>query len=302
MRITNVSVPTIDEIKMLPAYQRKNDSSYPINSSSTTFNHNLLAYVDENGIISTSGKKFSNEDIRLEINFQIEETENIRIGDIIRYNGVLFIVTENNKAVSLENVSIPNVFTAIYMTSDPNKGNDVLFKYKVNNEALLSWYESSDKTAHLISCEKYNTEEHTNVEKQLFSEIIKYSHQYHQEIEHRWYGEREVNVQELTEENMNKELETPKWWAMELISFFIEAIKNSYNIEECAFYLLKRNHKLSFNIEIDNLSPEQKELLKIEVQKIQKIYLLSLKYVELNNNYSIFLDNIVQKKSVQRYL
>ena len=300
MRITNVSVPTIDKIKRLPAYLRKNNSSYPINSPSTTLNYNMLVYVDENGIISKSGKKYSNEDIRLEIDFQIEETESISVGDIIEYNGVIFIVIDNNKAISLENVSIPNVFTAVYTTSDPNKGNDVLAKYMVNNEALLSWYESSDKTVHLVTHEKYDTEEHTNIEKQLFSEIIKYSYQYQQEMEHRLYGKSEDNVQELTEEKMQEELETPNPNVSKLISFFIEAIKNNYNIEECAFHLLKQNHKLSFNIEIDNLSPEQKELLKTEVQKIQKIYLLSLKYVELNNNYSIFLDNIVQKKSVQR--
>lgn len=291
MKIINVSVPTIDEIKRLPAYQRKNDNSYAINSQSTTLNYNMLAYVDKNGLISTTGKEFSNEDVRLEIDFQIGENENINIGDIIEYNDVLFMVIDNNKAVSLENIPVPNIFKAIYTTSDPNKGNDILDKYIINDEVLTEWFESSNKTAQLIDCEKYNTEEHTTVEKKLFSEIIKYDYQNRKE--------NGLN-DELTEEKIKEELETPNVFISELISFFIEVTKNNCSLTECAFYLLKRNRKFKFNDEIGNLSSEQKELLTQTAEKIQKIYLLSLKYEELNNNYNDYLKEIVQKKSIQR--
>ena len=296
MKIINVSVPTIDEIKRLPAYQRKNMSV--LCSPSTSLNYGSLAYVDKNGLISTVGKEYSDEDIRLEVEFQIEDNENISIGDVIEYNGVLFIVVDGSKAISLENISIPNLFTSMYSTSDPNKGNDLRVGYEINNTILSTWYEESDKIAHFIEREKYNFEEHTSTENELFSEIIRYTYQNQAEKEKRLYGKSEETFN-LTKEKMDKELETPNIFVSELITFFIEAINNKYSIDDCAFYLLKQNKQFKFNVDSDNLSLEQQKLLKNEIQKIQKIYLLSLKYVELNSIYSDYLNTIIQKKNSQ---
>ena len=98
---------------------------------------------------------------------------------------------------------------------------------------------------------------------------------------------------------MDKEIETPNIFVSELTTFFIDAINNRYSVEDCAFYLLKRNKQFAFNVERDNLTLEQQETLKNEIQKIQKIYLLSSEYAELNNNYDDYLNTIMQKKDNQ---
>ena len=296
MKVINIKIPSFSDIQSIPAFKRKDMNAYCLDSQSTSLNNNLLTYVNSNGLIATSGKKYEGESTKLIIEYQLEENEEINIGDIIEYNGIPFEVITENKAISLQSISIDNLFVEQYSTSDPNKGNDLFAGYIVNKDALQTWYDNSEKTASLIECEKYDSTEHVSIEKELISEIIEYSYQNQLEKEKRLYGN-DKDTWILTEDKKNKELETPNIFVLNLTDFFIEAINNKYSIEDCAFYLLKQNKQFDFSVDPDNLSSEQQELLKKEIQKIQKVYLLTQKYVELNNTYNNYLTDFFQNNN-----
>ena len=300
MKVLDVRIPEIEDIKNIPAFKRQSGCNYFIGSKAI-LNPSYYSYVTENGLISTVGKKYNaGDDIRLEIILEPENDDEINKGTIIEYNGILFEIIDDNKAISLENIFINNIFKPIYTVYDPNIGDNFFVGYKINNAALDEW---NNKTLNKIDIDIYNEKEHSKVEKELFKNVIIYYYSTKKEYENRAYSnEDKAGIYDLSNEKILKELETPNAFVSDIIKFFISAINYKLSIEQCALYTLKGYRKLlSFDDKLDNLSQDKKEILEDEIKNIRVIYNIALKYVNLNNEYSVYLDEALSKKSNKTY-
>ncbi len=291
MKILSIKIPTVEDVINLPAYKRKNTTPYCINTQAT-LNPGFLAYIDNNGLVCMSGKKYENDGVRLIIDIQKEENEQLGVGDVVEYNGYPFEIINDNQAISLQNITIENLLEPVYSASDPNRANDVLSGYNVNKAALANWFEKSNKTLKPISEAKYVSEEHYTIEKELFKEIIKYTYASLKEINQRLYDEESAEKWNLTEAKMNDELERPNTFVANYIGYFMEAINNELDLESCALYFLKSKHLLGFNDDLGNLTEEKSQLLNNEIERIRNIYSLAIKYRDLNKNYENHLSSI----------
>ena len=295
MKVTSLGLPTVEDIKGMPCFKRKGKKYYLLaNEASSKMTTGLYSFINEDGAINITGASPSGLE-RYMITLEKENDEEIIPGELIEYDGIVFEVTAPDKAISLQDIIVGDVlFGKRYLTMNPNIGDDYPIGYVLRKDLLKVMWETSNRTATVLDIPKYESKEHEEVEKDLFTDVIKltyYLRKKNAEERHDSYG---AEIYTLTDEKLAKELETPNLFVLSMFNFFASTVPRDQLDESSAIMnVLKANKLLNFSEDLDTISPERLTELKEVIETIKPIYDKAVKYSELNSQYAEYKKNVI---------
>ena len=290
MKVINIELPTVEDIKDMPCFKRKGRDYYLLGNYSTSLNtgSGLYSFITEDGALNITGASPSDIE-RLMITFEKESDEEIIPGQLLEFNGVIYEATKEGKAISLEDIPIEGLFEKEYWTFDPNEGNTFPKGYSINNKVLQDMLEASDRTATIVDIPSYDSKEHIEKGKDLLTDVIKLTYSLRRKTAEERNDSYGVEIYTLTEDKLNKELETPNLFVLSMFNFFASTvIRDSLELDTSIRYILKSNKLLHYTEDLEDISPERLANLKEVIEDTKEVYRKAIKYGELNSQYDVY--------------